>query len=203
MGQEAARYRRGHIILCSVLSLIVGGVIGYFAPHPQPSMPIVVSTPIPTPTPFPTTTPAPIRVHVSGAVRQPAVYELPPGSIVQDAINIAGGPATDADLDRINLAAELQDQQKVYVPRQGETSPPPPVSGGETGGGESAGALININTATAAELETLPRIGPVTAQCILEYREANGPFETIEDIQNVQGIGPATFEGLEDLITVQ
>jgi competence protein ComEA len=201
MDQGTARYR-GYVIICSVLSLIVGGVVGYFIPRPQSSAPIIVSIPSPTLTPPPSPTLAPIRLHVSGAVRQPAVYELPPGSIVQDAINVAGGPAPDADLDRINLAMELGDQQQVYVPRQGETNPPPPVSGGEPGGGGTAGRLVNINTATAAELETLPRIGPVTAQRIVEYREANGPFQTIEDIQNVPGIGPATFEGLKDLITV-
>ncbi len=199
--QGAARYR-GYIILCSVVSLIVGGAIGYFAPHPQDSTPIVVSTPLPTSTPPPTPAPLPIRVHVSGAVRQPAVYELPPGSIVQDAIDAAGGPASDADLDHINLALGLQDQQKIYVPRQGEMDPPPSVSGGSSGSGGSAGALVDTNTATVAELETLPRVGPATAQRILEYREANGPFETIEDVQNIPGIGPATFEGLEDLITV-
>jgi competence protein ComEA len=202
MGQGKARYHRGHIILYSVLSLIVGGVVGFFGPHPPPGTPIVVSTPIPTPTPLPTPTPAPIRVHVSGAVRQPAVYELAPGSIVQDAVGAAGGPASDADLDCINLALELRDQQQVYVPRQGETSPPPPVSGGDPEGGGSTELLININVATTAELETLPRIGPTMAQRIVEYREANGPFTAIEDIQNVPGIGPATFEGMKDRITV-
>jgi competence protein ComEA len=202
MGQGTARYHRGHIILYSVLSLIVGGVVGFFGPHPPPGTPIVLSTPIPTPTPLPTLTPAPIRVHVSGAVRQPAVYELAPGSIVQDAVDAAGGPASNADLDCINLALELRDQQQVYVPRQGETSPPPPVSGGELDSGGSTGSLVNINTATTAELETLPRIGPAMAQRIVEYREANGPFAAIEDVQDVPGIGPATFEGLKDRITV-
>jgi competence protein ComEA len=194
---------RGYMILCSVVGLIVGGVIGYFTPRPQiSSPPIVVSTPIPTSTPPPTSTPAPIRVHVSGAVCQPAVYELAPGSIVQDAVDAAGGPASDADVDCINLALELRDQQQVYVPRRGEAHSPPPVSGGEPGGGGPAGALVNINAATATELEVLPRIGPTMAQRIVEYREANGPFGAIEDIQNVPGIGPATFEGLKDLITV-
>ena len=200
--QETARFHRSHVILSVVLSLVVGGVVGYFAPHPPPSTPIVVSTPVPTPTSLPTPTLAPIRVHVSGAVRQPAVYELSPGSIVQDALDAAGGPVPDADLDCINLALELRDQQQVYVPRQGETNPLPPVSGGASDGEGSVGELINVNTATTVELETLPRIGPVTAQRIVEYREANGPFETIEDIQNVPGIGPATFEGLKDLTTV-
>ena len=199
MDQGAARYR-GYIILCSVLSLIVGAVIGHFVTRPQDSPPIIVSTPLPTLTPPPSPTPSPIRVHVAGAVHQPGVYQLPAGSIVQDAIDVAGGPASDADLDRINLAIELRDQQQVYVPREGETHSPPPISGG--GGAADTGALVNINTATAAELETLPRIGPTMAGRILEYREANGPFKAIEDIQNVQGIGLTTFEGLRDLITV-
>ena len=200
--EGTARYR-GHIILCAVLSLIVGGVVGYFTPHPQPSAPVaVVSTPFPTTTPLPTPTPAPIRIHVSGAVRTPDVYELPLGSIVRDAVEAAGGPTGDADLDHINLAVELRDQQQVYVPRQGEKNPPPPISGNEPAGGPAV-TQVNINTATAAELETLPRIGPTTAQRILEYREVNGPFETIEDIQNVPGIGSATFKGFEALITVR
>ncbi|MFQ6102478.1 MAG: helix-hairpin-helix domain-containing protein [Anaerolineae bacterium] len=202
MDREGTTRYRGYIIVCSALSLIVGGAVGYFTPHPQPSAPIAVSTPLPTTTPLPTPTPAPIRVHVTGAVRNPDVYELPPSSIVQDAVEAAGGPAPDADLDHINLAVEVRDQQQVYVPRQGEANPPPPISGNEPSGGGPAMTLININTATMTELETLPRIGPTTAQRIVEYREANGPFETIENIQNVPGIGPATFEGLKDLTTV-
>lgn len=200
-GQEIAR-NRGLLIFCGLLILIIGWVIGYFTPHPQPNNPIVVSTPLPTSTPAYTPTPAPIRVYVSGAVQQSAVYELPVGSIVQDAVNAAGGPSPDADLDHINLAVELRDQQQVYVPRQGETNPPPPILGGGASGGETTSAQVNINTATATELETLPRIGPTTAQRILDYRDANGPFATIEDIQNVSGIGPATFEGFKDMITV-
>ncbi len=199
MDQGAAQHQ-GVIIICSVLSLIVGGAIGYFTPRHQASTPLVISTPFPTSTPTATPTPSPIRVHISGAVRQPAVYELSPGSIVQDAVDLAGGPAPDADLDRINLAMELRDQQQVYVPRQGETNPPPSISGG--GSGESVRGLININTATAAELETLPRIGPAIAQRIVEYREVNGPFEAIEEIQNVPGIGEKTFEGFKDMIVV-
>jgi competence protein ComEA len=199
MDQGTIRYR-GYIILCSVLGLIVGGVTGYFAPHPPPSTSIVVSTPLPTPAPSPTPTPTPIRVHVAGAVHQPGVYQLPTASIVQNAIDAAGGPTADGDLDRINLAIELQDQQQVYVPREGETRSSLPISGGERSG--STDTVVNINTATAAELETLPRIGPAMAERILEYREANGPFEATEDIQNVPGIGPATFEGLKDLIVV-
>ncbi|HUX77659.1 MAG TPA: ComEA family DNA-binding protein [Anaerolineae bacterium] len=199
--QGTTQYR-GIIVLCSVLGLIVGGVVGYLTPHPQKAAPIVVSTPDSTSTPLPAPTLAPIRVHVAGAVCQPAVYELPPGSIVQHAVDAAGGPSPDADLNGINLALELRDQQQVHVPCQGEANPPPPVSGGAPGGGGSAGALVDINAATAADLETLPRIGPTMAQRIIAYREANGSFAAIEDIQDVPGIGPATFEGLRDLITV-
>jgi competence protein ComEA len=199
MDQGVARCR-GYVILCSVLSLIVGGVIGHFTTRSPNSAPIIVSTPLPTPTPPPTPTPTPIRVHVAGAVHQPGVYQLTPGSIVQDAIAAADGPTSDADLDRINLAVELRDQQQVYVPYEGEAHSPPPISGGEKSGGIEM--LVNINTATAEELETLPRIGPTMAQRILTYREANGSFDTIEDIQKVPGIGPTTFEGLKDMITV-
>lgn len=207
MAQEGTTRYRGYVVFCSVVALIVGGVIGYFTPRPGASRysmprPIVVSTPFPTPTPFPTATPAPIRVYVSGAVRRPDVYELPPGSIIRDVLAAAGGATSDADLDCINLALEVQDQQQVYVPRRGEASPPAPGASGGAATGGAVGAKVNINTATVAELETLPRIGPTTAQRIVDYREANGPFETIEDIQNVPGIGPTTFEGIKDLITV-
>jgi competence protein ComEA len=88
-----------------------------------------------------------------------------------------------------------------WTPPGGRPSTPT-VSGGDPEGGGSTAPLININTATTAELETLPRIGPTMAQRIVEYREANGPFAAIEDIQNVPGIGPATFEGMKDRITV-
>jgi len=201
MQQGTTRYR-GVIVLCSVLGLIVGGVTGYLTPHPQAPAPIAVSPPPPTSTPLPTPTLSPIRVHVAGAVRLPAVYELLPGSIVRDAVEAAGGPSPDADLDHINLALELCDQQQVYVPCQGETDAPPPVAGVTQGGGGQASTAVNINLAMAAELETLPRIGPAMAQRIIEYREANGPFASIQDIQNVPGVGPATFEGLQDLISV-
>jgi competence protein ComEA len=184
----------GVLLACSLLVACGGG--------PSRAEPITISTPEPTPTLAASPTPAPLRIHVSGAVHRPdQVYRLPVGSIVQDAIEAAGGATDEADLARINLALELADQQHVHVPAVDEENPPPAVSGGEGGGAE--GSLVNINTATQAELETLPRIGPVTARHIIEYREANGPFERIEDIQDVPGIGHTTFEGLKDLIAVQ
>ncbi len=201
---ENATKSRGYILLFSAVSLVVGFLIGYFSSRPQQSSaPIVVATSRPTATANPTATPSPMRIYVSGAVREPAVYELAVGSIVREAIDAAGGPAPDADLTGINLAQELQDQQQVHVPREGEENPPPAISGGsgESAGGEGSGSLVNINTASANALETLPGIGEVTAQNIIDHREANGPFETIEDIQDVSGIGPATFDQIKDLIT--
>ena len=201
MNQGATARSWGVIAFCSVVSLIVGGATVYFTVRPKPEIPLVVSTPAPPPTPCPTPSPAPIRVYVSGAVRQAAVYRLPAGSIVEDAIEAAGGPAPDAALDRINLALELRDQQQVYVPTYGEESALPPISG-NTGTDSAREGLIDINTATAETLEMLPRIGPATAQKIVAYREANGPFANVADLQDVPGIGPATLDGLKDLVTV-
>ena len=201
--EEERPIHRGHIILGSVLSLIIGLVIGYCTPRAERgSAPLTVSMPPSTATPWPTPTAAPIRVYITGAVRHRAVYVLPRGSIVEDALEAAGGPLSEADLTRINLALELQDQQHVHVPLEGEVSPPPAVSGGVAADETRARGVVNINTASAKELETLPGVGAVTARRIIDYREAHGPFETIEDIQNVPGIGEKTFEGLRDTIGV-
>lgn len=187
----------GYLILCAVVGFTAGLLLGRISTIPR-GAPIQILTS--TPAVMRSTQPVPksVRVYVSGAVRYPAVYELPPGSLVRDAVEAAGGPAQDADLERINLAQELQDQQHLHVPRQGEMSPPV-VNDPGTG----TANRININTARADELEELPRIGPAMAQRIVEYRQAYGPFQRIEDIQNVAGIGPATFEAIRDLITVE
>ncbi len=173
--------------------LIMGGMIA-LAVRWQTPAPIVIEPPLPT------ATPGPIRVYVSGAVARADVYELPADSIVRDTLAAAGGPAGDADLNRINLAASLEDGQQVYVPRIGEAPTPAPSLPGQSEIAPSG--PLNINTASQAELEALPGIGPAIAQRIIEYREANGPFPTIEAIQNVPGIGPATFEEIRELITV-
>jgi competence protein ComEA len=157
---------------------------------------VITAAPLPTFTPpVRTASPGPILVDVDGAVSQAGRYTLPPGSLVDDALRAAGGPTADADLERINLARELNGNDVVHVPRLGEVIPTP------TPYGLSVDGKIDINLADAALLETLPRIGPTIAQRITEYREMNGPFEATEDIQEVQGIGPATFEGIKDLIT--
>lgn len=199
---ESSVSSRSLLVFCSVLSLIVGAVIGYFTPHPR-GRPITVATPEPTATPTPTPTPAPLRVYVSGAVQTPDVYLLPAGSLVRDAIRAAGGPAPDADLNRINLARELLDQQQIYVPRQGEESPVPTISEGVPHRTASTAPRININTATAEELQQLPRVGPTLAQRIVAYREMYGPFRTPEDLMRVSGIGETVFAAIRDYITVE
>ena len=198
--EQAPTRHRSLLILCSVLSLISGGLIGFFTPHPL-GQPIEVTTPDPTNTPLPTPTPGPLRVYVSGAVVSPAVYLLHPGSLVDDAVRSAGGPRQDADMDNINLAHELFDQQQVYVPRIGERNPPPPLSGGTDP--VEASSRININTATLSELQDLPQVGPATAQSIIEYRETYGPFQEVDDLLQVPGIGSATLQEIRELIATE
>jgi len=153
---------------------------------------------------LPAPSPAPITVYVTGSVNTEGLFALPPGSRVNEAILAAGGFSADADSGAINLAGILEDGQQVNVP----AIVTPPVSGGMTranGGGvpQPAGViLVNINTATLEELDTLPQVGPVTAQSIIDYREANGLFSTIEDLMEVDGIGQATFDKVKDLVTV-
>lgn len=200
MSKGLERYRVLVIALLGVL--VVAGSARLWFGRPRPG-PILISTPEPSPTPTPlrTATPAPLRVYVTGAVLRPDVYLLPAESIVKDAVTAAGGATEDADLERINLALQLCDQQQVHVPRHGEdptppaeAAPPVPVQ---------PGGKVNINTASASDLDSLPGIGPAIAQRIVDYREAYGAFTAIDEITHVKGIGPATYEELKDLITVQ
>jgi competence protein ComEA len=197
-----------------LLALLAAGLLGVAARRPSGS-PVAL---LPLPTPYP------VRVYVLGAVRVPGVYPLPRGSIVQDALAAAGGTTGRADLSGLNLAQLLQDGDRVDVPEIPPTptatpTPKPTITVGpgtpsptplptatpapvKPNVAAPVGAKININTATLAELDTLPRIGPAIAQRIIDYRTQNGLFQRIDDIMNVRGIGPATFEQLKDLITV-
>ena len=143
---------------------------------------------------LPPPTPAPLQVHVAGAVEQPGVYALPRGSIVEDAIQAAGGAAPGADTDRVNLAAELVGGERILVPAI-VTAQPGVMSAASDG-------LLNLNTATAGELETLPGIGPGLAQSIVEYRESHGPFAAVEDLLFVPGIGPSRLAQIRELVRV-
>lgn len=166
-------------------------------PDPGPALMTITLQPRPTLDPA-TPTPALINVYVSGAVYKPDVYPLPLGSLVKDAVAKAGGATVDADLDHVNLALKLSDQMQVYVPHKGEAVATP----NSRSGSAAITAPININTATLEELDRLPGIGPSIAQAIIDYRTANGPFKTIEDINNVKGIGDALFAKIKDSITV-
>lgn len=180
---------------------------------PTPQLPAPEGTPpgnsMPAGVLAPSATPGPIHVYVSGAVVQPAVYQLPVGSIIDDAVRAAGGFAVGADTSAVNLAQPAADGMQVHVPLLAENLPtPPPISLPPVGAtavrmtGITLNGLININTAEQMELEMLPGIGPATAANIIAHREANGPFASIESIMDVPGIGEGRFEDLRELITV-
>ena len=196
---------RGFVLVMLTNLALVGGL--FFWLRRPVSSPVEIVQPDLTPSPVPTATctPSPLRIYVTGAVLHPDVYQLMPGSIVKDAIEAAGGAAVDADLIRINLAQELHDQQQIYVPCIDEVDALPLVTGGEpysSAAGVASDGKININSASAEELDILPGIGPAFAQNIVDFRQANGPFNTIEEITLVSGIGDATFEKIKDRITV-
>lgn len=138
-------------------------------------------------------------VHVDGAVAAPGVYELKPGARVNDAVLAAGGLAEGADTSTLNLAAPLADGDKVHVPREGEA---PVVSGSDGVEDDATTGPINLNTATAEELDALPGVGDATARAIVEDREANGPFSAPEDLMRVSGIGEKKFERIRELVCV-
>ncbi len=148
-----------------------------------------------------------VLIHVAGAVRRPGLYELRAGARVAEAIDAARGPRAGADLNAINLAEPLIDGTKLDVPRSGEA--PAPVTGvpGTTSGYPTttegaAPAVIPLNTADQVALETIPGIGPVTATAILEYRDQIGAFESIDQLLEVSGIGPATLESIRPYVTI-
>ncbi|HOL17069.1 MAG TPA: helix-hairpin-helix domain-containing protein [Bacillota bacterium] len=181
---------REKIILGLLAALLLTGAAWRIWRSPRPAVEPVALEPE---TRFAAEEPELITVHAVGAVKQPGVYRLPAGSRVHDLLDLAGGPAEEADLEAINLARPLIDGEQVQFYRFGEHGAPLP---------GSAPGKININRATAAELEALPGIGPAKARSIVEHREKNGYFKDITEIMDVSGIGEATFHAIEDLITV-
>ncbi|GLK17568.1 hypothetical protein GCM10017602_20500 [Herbiconiux flava] len=159
--------------------------------------------------PVPPAAPA-LLVHVLGAVASPGVYELGAGSRVVDGVAAAGGFAPSADSASVNLARPLVDGEQLRVLAVGE-APAPPLPGTPAGassgsaapsGGASAPSLVNLNSATEIDLDTLPRIGPAMATRIVAYRDANGPFASIDDLLQIPGIGDKTLESLRPLLTL-
>jgi competence protein ComEA len=142
---------------------------------------------------------AKIKVYITGQVRNPGVVEVDEGSRLQDVVERAGGLLEGADLLRVNLAIKVKDEGMYVIPKEGEQMEEGYISPTT----QTDNGKVNINTADESQLQTLPRIGPVLARSIIEYREENGPFQKIEDIKNVSGIGDKTFEGLKDLIKVE
>ncbi|WP_410050691.1 helix-hairpin-helix domain-containing protein [Actinomyces sp. MRS3W] len=184
------------------------------APTPPVPTPSATAPSAAAPIPDPTASAGPeaeetgeLVIHVAGAVTTPGVVTLPAGSRVVDAIDAAGGALPDADTDQLNLARVLQDGEQVRVPHQGEDASTWEEQTGVSGDGSrdtgaGAGGRININTASATELETLPGIGPALAQRIVDYREEHGPFAAVDDLTEVSGIGAAKLEALRDEVTV-
>jgi competence protein ComEA len=146
------------------------------------------------------TTSTRVVAHAAGAVVHPGVYELRAGARVTDLIDAAGGPTTDADVDRLNLAAPVADGERVYVPRIGEATPAS-ASGAGGSSGEAAGPL-DLNTATLEQLDELPGIGPATAKSIIDERDRRGGFKSVDDLLDVRGIGPAKLDAIRDLVRV-
>ena len=147
-----------------------------------------------------------VVVAVAGKVHKPGLVRLPEGARVADALAAAGGVLPGTDIALLNLARKVTDGELILV---GVTAPPgaagdaPP--GGSTGGstsGAAAGGKVNLNTATLAQLDSLPGVGPVLAQRILDHRDKNGPFRTVSDLRQVEGIGDTRYEQLKDLVTV-
>ncbi|MFF2369046.1 ComEA family DNA-binding protein [Agromyces sp. NPDC058110] len=149
--------------------------------------------------------PLPLLVHVLGAVARPGLVELDAGARVVDAVAAAGGFTADADPAGVNLARPVVDGEQLVVLAIGEVPAAEAAgagAGAAGGGGAASDGLVHLNTAGVAELDTLPRIGPALAQRILDYREANGPFTSVDQLMDVTGIGDAVFSGLSDLVAL-
>jgi competence protein ComEA len=193
--------------LLAALACFVGAVLllGWtFAPRPAPqamaadhpadTAPAESDMPLEEAT-APGAAPARLVVYITGAVRAPDVYELPADARVKDLVVAAGGLAPDADAEQVNLAARLKDGQQLHIPRLGE--------GRAAATGAGAGpALVDLNTASADALEALDGVGQTTARKIVEYRDANGPFTSVEELKNVKGIGPSLFDKIAAQVTV-
>ena len=143
---------------------------------------------------------------MAGQVANPGVYAVPAGGRVADAVIAAGGTAAEADVEQINLAARLSDGERIYVPKKGEAAPAVAASPAPAGGATKAGAApagpVDLNTATAEQLEALPGVGPATSKAILAYRSSHGRFRSVTELLEVPGIGPTKLEALRPLVKV-
>lgn len=170
------------------VGLLAGAIIFWIARQP-------IGNPI---TLMPRPTPSPYQVFITGAVTNPGVYEIEPGERVITVLQKAGGETSDADLSQVNLAALVNDGEKILIPRKGEILPP----GGEMSGSSALANRVDLNKASLEVLMQLPGIGQDRAQAIIAYRQSHGGFKSIDEITQVEGIGQGTLERLKDLIII-
>ena len=186
--QTLAGFLLGLVVVAAIILVV----------SPQRGQPIALVTRTPNLTPVPTSTPRLIRVHITGAVILPGVYTLPDNARIEDAIQAAGGLQQDSDPQLLNLAAALEDGQRLFIPSTRDMT----LTNDSRGLSVETFSMININTASFAELDSLPGIGEVKAQAILDYRQQNGLFTALEDLMKVEGISQSLFDNLSGLITL-
>jgi competence protein ComEA len=174
------------------VALFVGGRVFAHAGAAVPAPPLAAA-----PLTTTATTPAEVVVDVAGAVLRPGLYRFAQGSRVADALRRAGGPTRRADLSLVNLAQLVADGEQVLIPRRGEA---PAASGATAGTGGASSGPIHLNSATVEQLDTLPGVGPVTAQKIVDYRAKHGAFSSVDELDAIPGIGPARLDQLRDLV---
>jgi competence protein ComEA len=208
VGVSDDRPRKLAIAVAVVAISLIGAGLGLraCASEPEPVAAALFTSPPSSATPVSTTTTLEAMViHAAGAVRAPGLYRLVKGSRIADVLEAAGGVADGADLNRVNLAALVSDSDRIYIPFIGV--PIPGALTGSTGSGTGGGGApdnigpVDLNTATAEELEGLPGVGPATAAAIVNHRDKIGPFASVEDLLDVRGIGDAKLESLRDLVT--
>ena len=181
-------------VIVVLAALLAGAVVALALERRDAPDPLEISLADLTPTPG-----GPIEIYITGAVLQPGVYELKDGDRAVDALYAAGGPASDANLEAVNLAVRLHDEDQVLVPRQGQAAVS---SSGVTSSVAGAVSKININTATAAELDALPGIGEVYSQRIVDSRTRDGLFTSPDELLAREITPRATYERIRDLITI-
>ena len=200
-----------HLIVVALLLVAAVAVtliaLGGSAATEVPLLPSVPAAPTPPPSAAPESTPSPtpavLRVHVAGAVASPGVVRVRDGTIVQDAIAAAGGLTADADPADLNLAAPVTDGMQIRIGTTGhplgEVNGTAPTGG--AGSSATPGGPLDLNTASQAQLEDLPGVGPVMASAIIAWREEHGRFTAVEELQEIDGVGPKTFQRLAPLVT--
>ncbi|MDQ4068556.1 MAG: helix-hairpin-helix domain-containing protein [Actinomycetota bacterium] len=194
------------MLAVGVLVLVGLAFLRSASPPPALTLPQAEPAPAPSGSP-PAAPPVTVTVHVAGQVASPGIYAVPAGGRVADAVIAAGGPSTEADVEQLNLAARVSDGERVYVPKKGEPPPAPPPNGAPASAtrakaGAPPGAPLDLNTASAEQLEALPGIGPATSRAILAYRSSHGRFRSVTELLEVPGIGPAKLESLRPLVRV-